>query len=85
MDKEIEKIKKLLLSNDIMRFGNIDNHQTATEVAKVLYEQGYRKVSDTAKEIFERLYHHIKFDGHTVAVWKNDLLCIAKEYGVSLE
>lgn len=85
MDKEIKQIKQLLLSNDIMRFGNIDNHQTATEVAKVLYEQGYRKDSDIAKEIFERLHQHIKFDGHTVSVWKNDLLCIAKEYGVNLE
>lgn len=85
MDKEIKQIKQLLLSNDIMRLGNIDNHQTATKVAKVLYEQGYRKDSDIAKEIFERLHQHIKFDGHTVSIWKNDLLCIAKEYGVNLE
>lgn len=43
------------------------------------------KASDIAKEIFERLYQHIKFDGHTIGVWKNDLLCIAKEYGIDLE
>ncbi len=84
-EKQIKKIKKLLLSNDITRLGNIDNHETATQVAEVFYEQGYCEVSEVAKDIFNRLYQHIKFDGHTVGVWKNDLLCIAKEYGVDLE
>lgn len=40
---------------------------------------------ETAREIFDRLYALIKFDGHTVAVWKNDLISLAKEYGVELE
>jgi hypothetical protein len=37
-----------------------------------------------AREIFERLHAHCKYDGHTVSVWKNDLISIAKEYGVDL-
>lgn len=37
-----------------------------------------------AKEIFTRLYAHIKYDGHISSVWKNDLICIAKEYGVDI-
>ena len=38
-----------------------------------------------AKEIFTKLYEHIKYDGHTVSVWKNDLISIAKQYGVDLD
>ena len=53
--------------------------------AKEFYDAGYRKVSEVAEDIFKRLYQHIKFDGHTIGVWKNDLLCIAKEYDVHLE
>ena len=40
--------------------------------------------SETAREIFERLHAHIKFDGHTASIWKDDLISIAKEYGVDL-
>lgn len=58
----------------------------AKDCANILYDYlGYRKASDVAKEIFEKLYAHIKFDGHTVSVWKNDLIEVAKEYGISLE
>lgn len=58
----------------------------AEKIARfVIEEQGYRKEDDIAKEIFEKLYANIKFDGHTVSVWKNDLIEAAKEYGVSLE
>ena len=38
-----------------------------------------------AREIFERLYAHRKFDGHTTSVWLNDLMSIAEEYGVDLK
>lgn len=58
----------------------------AEEIARfVIEEQGYRKEDDIAKEIFEKLYANIKFDGHTVSVWKNDLIEAAKDYGISLE
>lgn len=53
--------------------------------AEVLYEAGYRREDDVVKEIFEKLYANIKFDGHTVSVWKNDLIEASKEYGISLE
>lgn len=36
------------------------------------------------REIFERLHAHCKYDGHTVSVWKKDLISIAKEYGIDL-
>ena len=58
----------------------------ARDCADILYDyMGYHKASDVAKEIFEKLYANIKFDGHTVGVWKNDLIEAAKEYGISLE
>ena len=58
----------------------------AEKIARfVIEEQGYRKEDDIAKEIFEKLYANIKLDGHTVSVWKNDLIEAAKEYGISLE
>lgn len=58
----------------------------AEKIARfVIEEQGYHKEDDIAKEIFEKLYENIKFDGHTVSVWKNDLIEAAKEYGISLE
>lgn len=41
------------------------------------------KNTDIAKEIFEKLYKNIKFDGHSVAVWEKDLRRIAKEYNVN--
>lgn len=52
---------------------------------KNLVDKGYRKADEVAREIFERLHAHLKYDGHTVSVWKNDLICIAKEYGIDLE
>ena len=54
-------------------------------VAEKMVAKGYCKEADVAKEIFEKLYANIKFDGHTVSVWKNDLIEAAKEYGISLE
>ena len=61
-------------------------YSEAEKIARfVIEEQGYRKEDDIAKEIFEKLYANIKFDGHTVSVWKNDLIEAAKEYGISLE
>ena len=53
--------------------------------AEKMLTEGYCKEADVAKEIFEKLYANIKFDGHTVSVWKNDLIEAAKEYGISLE
>lgn len=53
--------------------------------AEKMVAEGYCKKTDVAKEIFEKLYTNIKFDGHTVSIWKNDLIETAKEYGISLE
>lgn len=41
--------------------------------------------ADVAREIFERLHAHRKTEGQITSVWLDDLICIAKEYGVDLE
>ena len=83
-DKQIEEMARAL--NEANGFDDIPAwYDDFTSDAEALYNIGYRKASEVAEDIFQRLYQHIKFDGHTVAVWKNDLLCIAKEYDVNLE
>ena len=81
-EKEIEEMTEAIFQN--CNCGLFFSE--AEEIARfVIEEQGYRKEDDIAKEIFEKLYANIKFDGHTVSVWKNDLIEAAKEYGISLE
>ena len=81
-EKEIEEMAEAIFQN--CNCGLFFSE--AEEIARfVIEEQGYSKEDDIAKEIFEKLYANIKFDGHTVSVWKNDLIEAAKEYGVSLE
>ena len=38
-----------------------------------------------AEEIFKRLFDMCHFDGHTVGVYKNEIIELAKEYGIDLE
>lgn len=81
-EKEVEEMAEAIFQN--CNCGLFFSE--AEEIARfVIEEQGYRKEDDIAKEIFEKLYANIKFDGHTVSVWKNDLIEAAKEYGISLE
>lgn len=78
-DKQIEEMAKIAYEWTDWNF-----HQCEV-IAESIYNKDYRKASEVAREIFERLYSHRKFDGHTVSVWLNDLVCIAKEYGIDLE
>ena len=38
-----------------------------------------------AEEIFKRLFDMCHFDGHTVGVYKNEIIELAKEYEINLE
>lgn len=81
-EKEVEEMAEAIFQN--CNCGLFFSE--AEKIARfVIEEQGYRKEDDIAKEIFEKLYANIKFDGHTVSVWKNDLIEVAKDYGISLE
>ena len=37
---------------------------------------------DLVEQIFADLFSKVSFDGHNVSVWKNDLIEVAKKYGV---
>ena len=84
IDKEIDKLAKDLCAKYSPNCRECPDC-VAKDDAKTLIDKGWRKASDVAREIFERLHSHRKFDGHTVSVWLNDLVCIAKEYGIDLE
>lgn len=83
-EKQIEEMAKVMCG------GCPDNNECMRCLcatwynAEALYKAGYRKEDDIAKEIFEKLYANIKFNRHTVSVWKNNLIEAAKEYGISL-
>ena len=64
---------------------DISKKQLAKEKAEAIAEHERYLKEEWAREIFERLHAHRKYDGHTVSVWLNDLICIAKEYGCDLE
>lgn len=53
-------------------------------VAEKLIEKGYRKEQDVATEIFNKIKSKIGFDGHSISVWKCDLVEIAKDYNIEL-
>lgn len=38
-----------------------------------------------AEEIFKRLFDMCHFDGHTVGVYKNEIIELAREYEIDLE
>ena len=40
---------------------------------------------ETAEKIFADLFAEVGFDGHNVVIYKNDLIEIAKKYGVEVE
>lgn len=44
-----------------------------------------KRYTNLKEEIFKKLYALLKFDGHSISIWKCDLMKLAKEYGVELE
>lgn len=53
-------------------------------IAEYIANNGYRRESDVAKEIFDKIRPKIGFDGHNISVWKCELVDIAKDYGIVL-
>lgn len=41
-----------------------------------------KKYNNLKEEIFKELYALLGFDGHNISIWKNDLIELAKKYGV---
>lgn len=55
-------------------------------VASALYDSGYRKQSDTAKEIFQSLYDRTQnYNGDRIILTSNDIKELAEKYGVKID
>lgn len=92
--KQIEEIAKLMLQGEIDREkGNIDcaefDYITQFKAglqrlagAKSLYEAGYRKQSDTAREILKRITNYSLDYNYDL---KLEVQKIAEDYGVEVE
>ena len=55
------------------------------EIVAYLEENGYGSVRENTEKIFSDLFSSLSFDGHTVSVWKNELVKIANKYGYTNE
>lgn len=87
MNKKQEKAEMIKL------IGNVKPFYVET-IAKALYDAGYRKVDDvrkeTAKEILQTLYDECSEitdetgEGVGYFVIDDDILCLAKQYGVEV-
>lgn len=86
MKEKIEEMAKVLDACPFLEASiGADKHEGSMQLAAWLAYEGFRKQSEVAMEIFERLHAHRKFDGHTLSVWSDDLVCVAKEFGIDLE
>lgn len=55
-------------------------------VASALYDNGYRKQSETAKKIFQSLYDRTQnYHGDRIILTSNDIKELAEKYGVKID
>lgn len=81
LDLLVAQSERIIIDKD----GNFINY-AMYEGDKVLSKAEYRDY--VSHEIAERIFHElmmkISFDGHTLGVWKHDVLELAKKYGVNI-
>ena len=66
-------------------YGVFDNDDHFHRMANALYAAGYRKQSNTAREILKMLIgHEMEIDGWTWVVSQEDVAFIAKKYDIEL-
>lgn len=54
-------------------------YETINDIAVALVQEGYGDVKQAQIDVLNELKEKCKFDGHTVAVYKNDIEEIIKE------
>ena len=55
-------------------------------IAQAIYDKGYRKQSDTAKEIFQTLYDRTQnCHGDRIILTSNDIKELTEKYGVKID
>ena len=68
--EQIEEIMETLLAHEPI----IDvPYETINDIAVALVKEGYGDVKQAKIDILNHLKEKCKFDGHTVAVYKNDI------------
>ena len=74
--EQIEEIMEMLLAHQPI----IDvPYETINDIAVALVKEGYGDVKQAKIDILNHLKEKCKFDGHTVAVYKNDIDELIKE------
>lgn len=82
-EKQIEEIRKAV-SRNCNKEGIAK--RCPERIANGIYEAGYRKQSETAKEIFKTLYDRTQnYHGDRIILTSNDIKELAEKYGVKLE
>ena len=68
--EQIEEITETLLAHEPI----VDvPYETINDIAVALVKEGYGDVKQAKIDILNHLKEKCKFDGHTVAVYKNDI------------
>lgn len=74
--EQIEEIMETLLAHEPI----IDvPYETINDIAVALVKEGYGDVKQAKIDVLNELKEKCKFDGHTVAVYKNDIDELIKE------
>ena len=74
--EQIEEIMEMLLAHQPI----IDvPYETINDIAVALVKEGYGDIKQAQIDILNYLKEKCKFDGHTVAVYKNDIDELIKE------
>lgn len=63
----------------------VSPQRTTPALAYAFTADGDYYNKETAEKIFTDLFAEVGFDGHNVVIYKNDLIEIAKKYGVEVE
>ena len=63
----------------------VSPQRTTPALAYAFTTDGDYYNKETAEKIFADLFAEVGFDGHNVVIYKNDLIEIAKKYGVEVE
>lgn len=79
MKTEIERICEIM--ETLLAYEPIIDvpYETINDIAIALVKEGYGDVKQAQIDVLDKLKEKCKFDGHTVAVYKNDIEEMIKE------
>lgn len=83
MNKQIEEMRKDIYECDPTEcyFGDQCEKCPKTEIAKALYDKGYRRQDEIAREIFEEIENNSFSYGVNFVISKETLAELKKKYG----